>query len=78
MLPNVVFLGQTAVVSWLIRVEDDGVAGVILAATFLSPTVSPFMVLVVVLLGSSATTTVDNGKTIHTVVYQQISGHDSK
>ena len=56
MLPSVVFLGQTAVVSWLIRVEDDGVAGGILAATFLSLTVSPFMVLVVVLLGSSPTT----------------------
>jgi hypothetical protein len=35
-LPSVVFLGQTAVVSWLIGVEDDGVAGGILTATFLS------------------------------------------
>jgi hypothetical protein len=78
MLPNVVFLGQTTVVSWLIGVEDDGVAGGILAATFLSPTVSPFVVLVVVLLGNSPAATVDSGKTIHTVVQQQISGHDSK
>ena len=68
MLPSVVFLGQTTVVSWLIRVEDDGVAGDILATTFLSPTVSPFLVLVVVLLCSSPTNTVDNGKTIHIVV----------
>jgi hypothetical protein len=70
MLPSVVFLGQTAVVSWLIGVEDNGVAGGILAATFLSPTVSPFVVLVVVLLGSSPAATVDSGKTIHTVVQQ--------
>jgi len=77
MLPSVVFLGQTVVVSWLIGVKDDRVAGGILAATFLSPTVSLFVVLVVVLLGSPATT-VDSGKTIHTVVQQQISGHDSK
>jgi hypothetical protein len=77
-LPSVVFLGQTAVVSWLIGVEDDGVAGGILTATFLSLTVSPFVVLVVVLLGSSPAATVDSGKTIHTVVQQQISGHGSK
>jgi hypothetical protein len=53
-------------------------AGGILATTFLSPVVIFFMVLVVVLLGSNPAVTVDSGSTIHTVVQQQISGHDSK
>jgi uncharacterized membrane protein len=78
MLPSVVFLGLITVVSRLIRVEDDGMAGGILATTFLSPVVIFFMVLVVVLLGSNPAVTVDSGSTIHTVVQQQISGHDNK
>ena len=78
MLPNVVFLGLITVVSRLIRVEDEGMAGGILATTFLSPVVIFFMVLVVVLLGSNPAVTVDSGSTIHTVVQQQISGHDRK
>jgi Na+-driven multidrug efflux pump len=68
MLPSVVFLGLIAVVSRLVEEKDEGVVGSILATTFLSLTVSSFVVLVVVLLGSNPTITVDSGSNIHTVV----------
>jgi len=68
MLPSVVFLGLIAVVSRLVGEKDEGVVGGILATTFLSLTVSSFVVLVVVLLGSNPVVTVDSGSNIHTVV----------
>jgi len=49
------------VVSWLIGAKANGVAGDILAATFLSPTVSLFVVLVVVLLGRKPAIMMDSG-----------------
>jgi hypothetical protein len=78
MLPSVVFLVLIVVVSQLVEEKDEGVASGILATTFLSLTVRSFMVLVVVLLGNNLAVTVDSGSNIHTVVQQQISGHDSK
>jgi Na+-driven multidrug efflux pump len=66
------------VVSQLIGAEDEGVAGGILVTTFLSLVVISLVVLVVVLLDSNPAVTVNSGNTIHTVVQQQISGHDSK
>jgi hypothetical protein len=68
MLPIVVFIGLIAVVSWLIGVEDEGVAGGILATTFISPVVSSLMVLVVVPLGSNPTVIVDSDSNIHIMV----------
>jgi len=77
-LSSVVFLGLIVVVSQLIGAEDEGVAGGILVTTFLSLVVISLVVLVVVLLDSNPAVTVNSGNTIHTVVQQQISGHDSK
>jgi hypothetical protein len=61
MLSSVVFQGLMVVVSWLIGAEANGVAGGILAATFLSPAVSLFVVLVVVLLGRKPAIMMDSG-----------------
>jgi hypothetical protein len=68
MLPIVVFLGLLAVVSWLIEAEEEEVAGGILKLIFLSPVVSIFMALVVVLLGNK----------INNCLQQQINAHDNK
>jgi hypothetical protein len=51
MLSSVVFLGLLVVVSRLIGAEDEGVAGGIIAVTFINPAVRSFVVLAVVLLG---------------------------
>jgi uncharacterized Tic20 family protein len=78
MLPIVVFLGLLAVVSWLIRAEEEGVASGILKSIFLSPAVSIFVALVVVLLGSKIAVIVDSSSNINNGLQQQINAHDNK
>jgi hypothetical protein len=68
MLSSVVFLGLLVVVSRLIGAEDEGVAGGIIAVTFINPAVRSFVVLAVVLLGSNPAIMVDSGSNIYTMV----------
>jgi len=78
MLPSVVFLGLMVVVSWLIRAEVERVVGGILAETFLGPTISLFVVLVVVLLGRKLAVIMNSGSNTINGLQHQTSGHDSR
>jgi len=78
MLPSVVFLGLMVVVSWLIRAEVERVVGGILAETFLGPTISLFVVLVVVLLGRKLAVIMNSDSNTINGLQHQTSGHDSR
>jgi len=72
------FSRSNGMVSWLIRAEVEGVAGGILAETFLGPTISLFVVLVVVLLSRKLAVIMNSGSNTINDLQHQTSGHDNR